>query len=124
MKVAVPNAENVLAHLGLIAAMSAIDGSIQMKMYGSGITNLINPNEQMNGIRKIVQALEYSNILLKDVTKTIKNETKEQKRGFLSMLLVTLGGILLLNLLSGKRTVRNGEGIVRTGYGSSIKKNL
>ena len=57
---------------------------------------------------KIVQALEDSNILLKEVTKTIKNETKEQKRGFLSMLSGTLGASLFGNLLAGKRTVRAG----------------
>ena len=56
----------------------------------------------MNDIMKIVQALEHSNILLKGVTKTIKNETKEQKGGFLSMLLGTLGASLLGNLLAGK----------------------
>ena len=59
---------------------------------------------------KIVQALEDSNILLKVVTKTIKNETKEQKGGFLSVLLGTLGANLLGNVLLGK-------GIVRAGYG-------
>ena len=64
------------------------------------------------------------NILLKGVTKTIKNETKEQKRGLLSMLLGTLGTSLLGNLLSGKETVRAGETIARAGYGSSIKKKL
>ena len=78
----------------------------------------------MNDILKIVQALEDSNILLKRVSKTIKNETKEQKCGVLSMLLDTLGAYLLGNLLSGKGTVRAGEGIVRSGYGSSIKKKL
>ena len=78
----------------------------------------------MNDIVKIVQALEDSNILLKGVTKTIKNETKEQKGGFLSMLLGTLGACLLGNLLSGKRTVRagsgnkKGKGVVRAGYGN------
>ena len=60
---------------------------------------------------KIVQALEDSNILLKEVTKTIKNETKEQKGSFLSMLLDALGASLLENLLSRKGTVRAGEGI-------------
>ena len=59
---------------------------------------------------------------MKGVTKTIKNETKEQKGGFLSMLLGTLGASLLGNLLSGKGTVRAGEGIARTGSGSSVKK--
>ena len=69
----------------------------------------------MNDIMKIVQALEDSNILLKGVTKTIEKESKEQKGGFLSMLLGTLGASLLGNLLSGKR-------IVRAGYGHPSKK--
>ena len=64
----------------------------------------------MNDIMKIVQALKYSNILLKGVTKTIKNETKKQKGGFLSMLLGTLGASLLGNLLAGKGVVRAGTG--------------
>ena len=64
----------------------------------------------MNDIMKILQALEDSNILLKGVTKTIKNETKEQKGGFLSMLLGNLGASLLRNLLAGKGIVRNGSG--------------
>ena len=64
----------------------------------------------MNDIMKTVQALEDSNILLKGVTKTIKNETKEQKEGFLSMLLGTLGASLLGNLLAGKGIVRAGSG--------------
>ena len=64
----------------------------------------------MNDIMKIVQALEDSNILLKGVTKTIKNEAKEQKGRFLSMLLVTLGASLLGNLLAGKRIARAGSG--------------
>ena len=73
---------------------------------------------------EIAQALEDSNILLKGVTKTMKNETKEQKGGFLSMLLATLETSLLGNLLSGKGTVRAGEGIVRAGYRSSIKEKV
>ena len=73
----------------------------------------------MNDIMKIVQALEDSNILLKGVINTIKNETKEQKGRFLSMLLGTLGSTLLGNLLSGKGIARagSGKGIVRAGYG-------
>ena len=80
----------------------------------------------MNDITKIVQALEDSDILLKGVTKTIKGETKEQKGGFLSMLLGTLGASLLRNLLSGKGIVRagsgnnKGKGIVRTGSGKQL----
>ena len=78
----------------------------------------------MNEKMKIVQALEDSNILLKVGTKTIKNETNEQKGGFLLKLLGTLRASLLGNLLSRKGTVRAGEGIVRVGYGSSVKQKL
>ena len=73
----------------------------------------------MNDIMKIIQALENSNILLKGVTKTIKNETKEQKGGFLSMLLGTLGASLLGTLLAGKEILRAGSGRLL----SSILKN-
>ena len=83
----------------------------------------------MNDIMKIVQALEDSNILLKGVTKTIKNETKEQKGGFLSMLLGTLGASLLGNLLAGKGILRAGSGnkkggIVRTDSGNKKGKEI
>ena len=77
---------------------------------GSGNTTLIISNEEMNDIMKIIQALEDSDILLKGVTKTIKNETKEQKGGFLSMLLGTLGASLLGNLLTGKGILTGGCG--------------
>ena len=76
----------------------------------------------MNDIMKIVQALEHSGILLKGVTETIKNETKEQKGGFLSMLLGTLGASLLGNLLTGKGTLRAGERTVRSG--KELKKSF
>ena len=76
MKVSLPLAKNVLAPLGLTAAMSAIDGSIQKKTHGSGI-KLIIEQEDMNDIMKIIEALENSGILLKGVSKTIENETKE-----------------------------------------------
>ena len=77
----------------------------------------------MNDIIKIIQSLEDSNILLKGVTKTIKNETNKQKGEFLSMLLGTLGASSLGNLLTGKVVVRagsgykKGKGIVRAGSG-------
>ena len=84
----------------------------------------------MNYIIKITEALENSGIWLKGVTKTIENETKEQRGGFLSILLGTLGASLLGNLLTvGKGIVRAregviraGDGIVRAGEGSGSKK--
>ena len=94
MKVAVTLAKNILAPLGITAAALAIDAGIKKKIHGSGTTTLIISNEESNDIMKIVQALEESNILLKGVTKTIKNEIKEQKGGFIGMLLVTLGASL------------------------------
>ena len=81
----------------------------------------------MNDAIKIVQALEDSHILLNGVTETVKNETKEQKEGFLSMLLGTLGASLLGDLLTGKGFVRagsgnnKGKGVVRVGYDNNNK---
>ena len=80
------------------------------KIHGSGTATLLISNEEMNDIIKIVQALEDSNIFLKGVTKSIKNETKKKKGGFLSILLDTLGASLLGNVLAGKRLVRAGSG--------------
>ena len=113
MKVAVPLAKNILASLGITAAASTIDAGIQKKIQDSGITTLIISNEEMSDIMKIVQALQDFNILLKGVTKTIKNETKEQKGGFLSIFLGTLGASLSGNMQAGK-------GIVRISYGKRI----
>ena len=80
----------------------------------------------MNGIMKIVNSFEESGLLINGVRKTIKNESKEQKGGFLKMLLGTLGASLLGNLLVGKgliatsqgqETIRAGEGTLRAGEG-------
>ena len=138
MKVALPLAKNVLAPLGLTAVMSAIGGSIQKKIHGSGATKgagvkLIIEQEDMNDIIKIIKALENAGILLKGVSKTIKSETKEQRGGILSMLLGTLGASLLGNLLTGGKGIlragegsvasrTKGDGIVRAGEGSGNKK--
>ena len=126
MKVAVPLAKNILPPLGLTAASSAIDAGIQKKIHGSGTTILMISNEEIYDIMKIVHALEDSTILLKGVTKTIKNETQEQKGGFLNMLLGNLGASFLGNMLAGKGIVRTGyqnnkrKRIVRAGYGNTM----
>ena len=125
MKVAITWVKNGLAPLGSTAAASVIDVGIKKK-HGSRTTTLIIPNEEMNDIMRIVQVLEYSNVLLKGVSKTIKNETKEQKRGFLSMLFGNLGATLLGNLLAGKGIARAGsgnkkrKGIARAGTGKQL----
>ena len=129
MKIVVPLAKTVLAPLGTTAAALAINTGIK-KTYGYGHTTLIISNKEMNDIMKIIQALENSNIVLKGVTKTIKNETKEQRGGFLSMLLGILGTRLSWNLLTGNRILRagsgnkKGKGIVRAGSGNKKGKGI
>ena len=118
MKVAMPLAKDILAPLGLTADMSAIDGSIKKKILGSGTTTLIISNDEMNDITKIVKSLENSGVLLKGVSETIQHEAKEQRGGFLSMLLGTLGASLLGNLLTG------GKGVISAGEGIKKKSNL
>ena len=86
-----PLAKSVLIPLELTAAASAADAGIHKKILGSGNTTLIISNNEMKDIIKIVKSLEDSGILLKGVSETVQNEAREQKRGFLSMLLGTLG---------------------------------
>ena len=98
-----PLAKSVLIPLGLTAATSAADAGIHKKILGSGnMTTLIISNDEIHDIIKIVKSLEDSGLLLKGVTKTVQNEVKEQKGGFLSALLGTLGASLLGDLLIGK----------------------
>ena len=95
-----PLAKGVLIPLRLTAAASLIS------------------NDEMKYIIETVKSLEDSILLLKGVSKTIQNEAKEQKEGFLSMLLGTLGASLLGNILAGKGIKRAGEGVIRAGYGN------
>ena len=119
-----PLIESVLVPLELTVAASAANAGIHKKILGSGHNNttLIISNDEMDDILKIVKSLEDSAVLLKVVTETIQNEAKEQRGGFLSLLLGTLGASLLGDLLtknlSGKGTTRAGEGAIRAGYGS------
>ena len=84
-------------------------------MLDSGATTLIILNDEMDDILKIVKSLENSGVLLKCVSKTIQHEAKEQRGGFLSMLLGTLGASLLSDVLSKGLS---GKGVIRAGYGS------
>ena len=101
-----PLDKSVLISLGLAASASATEAAINKKMLGSGMNTLIISNEEINDIMKIVKSLEESGLLIKVVSETIKNEAKEQKDGFLSMLLGTLDASLLGNLLRGRDTIR------------------
>ena len=121
-----PLAKSVLLPLGLTAAASAADAGIHKKILGSGHNNnnnnhnhnhnhnnnttLIISNDEMDNLLQIVKSPEDSGVLLKGISKTIQNEAKDQRGGFLSMLLGTsaaslLGDILTKNL-SGKGTIR------------------
>ena len=128
-----PLAKSVLIPLGLTAAASVADAGIHEKILGSGKrsldsalprinTTLIISNDEMDDILKIVKSLEDSGVLLKGVSETIQHEAKEQRGGFLSMLLGTLGASLLGDILSkglsGKGVIRAGEGTIRACYGS------
>ena len=106
-----PVAKSVLIPLGLTAAAPTTDAAIHKKIFGSGITTLIISNKEMNDIMKIVKSLEESGLLIKDVSETIKNKAKEQKGGFLGMLLGTLGASLSGNLLTGKGTSFHSFGV-------------
>ena len=74
-----PLAKSALIRLGLTAAASATDAAIHKKMFGSGFTTLIVPNEEMEDIMKIVKSLEDYYLSMEGVSETIKNEAKEQK---------------------------------------------
>ena len=92
-----------LGMLGLTAAASATDAAINKKILGSGNnTTLIISNDDMQDLLKIVKSLEDIGILLDGVTETVKNEVKDQKGGFLSMLLGTFINPSLENFIKGK----------------------
>ena len=108
-----------LGMLGLTAVASATDAAINKKNLGSGgHTTLIISNDDMQDLLKIVKLLEDSGLLLDGITETVKNEVKEKKGSFLSMLLGTLGASLLGNVLAGRGVIRAEEGTIRAGYGS------
>ena len=124
LKTGLPLLKSVIKPLGLLgltAATSAIDADVQKKKKNN--TWFWSSSDSVPKTTTLIisnKALENSGVLLKGVTETIKNETKEQKGGFLSMLLGTLGASLLANLLTGKGIVRAGKGTVREREG--IKK--
>ena len=111
-----------LGVLGLTAAASATYPAINKKSLGSGgHTTLIISNDDMQDLLKIVKSLKDSGLLLDGITETVKNEVKEQKGGFLSMLLGTLASRLLTDMLlskKGRGVIKAGEGTIKAGYGS------
>ena len=113
-----PLTKSVLIRLGLTATASAAEAAIHKKMFGSGrpsdlaspTTTLVISKEEMNDIMKIVKSLEESGLLIKGISKAIKNEAKAQKGGLLGMLLGTLSASSLRNLLTGKGAIATSQG--------------
>ena len=89
--------------------MSAADSAVQKKIYGSGTTALVTSNEEMEDIMKIVKFFEESGLLIKEISETIKNETRKKKGRFLPMFLGTLAASILGNALAGKGEIRTGQ---------------
>ena len=124
MKVAVPLAKKYFRSIGNNSCCFSNWCRNSKKIHSFRTATVIFSNEEMYDILKILQALEDSNVLLKGITKTIENETREQKRGFLGKLLGTLEASLLENMLTEKRILRagygnkEGKGMLRTGYES------
>ena len=124
-----PLAESVVIPLGLTAAASAAVAGIHKKIIRSGhnTTTLTISNDEMEDIIEIAKSLEDSGVLLKGASETIQNEAKEQKGGFLRMLLDALDASLLGSILAGKGVIRAGDrvitkrqvqGIIRAVYGN------
>ena len=126
-----PLAKSVLISLALTAAASAADAGINKKILGLRNTTLTISNNEIKDIIKIVKSLEDYGLLSEWVTETVHTEVRDQKVGFLSMLLGRLGASLWGNILvpkgknragEGKGINRAGEGIARAGYGNHSLK--
>ena len=107
-----------LLNSGLPLLKSAIKPLGMLGLGSGNHATLIISNDDMQDLLKIVKSLEDSGKLLDGITETVKNEVQEQKGGFLSMLLGTLGASLLGNMLAGRGVIRAGEGTIRAAYGS------
>ena len=110
-----PLTESVLIQLGYTVAILSTDRAIPRKIFGLRMTKLIISIEEMEIIMKVVKYLEESGLLIRGVTKTIENEKKEQKSGFLDMLLQTLAASSLGNMLTGKGVIWAGKETIRVG---------
>ena len=107
-----PLAKNNLVPLGLTTAAPAKDKAIQKKTFESGTTTLVFRIKDLNNIMRLAKSLEESGLLIKGVCGRIKNETKEQKGGLLSLTLDTLVDSFLGIFLAGKGVIRGGDRVV------------
>ena len=107
--------KSVFIPVGLKGAASETDAAVQKK-YGPGTKPLIISNKEIDDIMKIVKFLEKPGLLIKCISETFENEAKQQKGGFLFMILGTLAAILL----AGKGVIKNGEGVIRADEGQDF----
>ena len=131
-----PLAKSVLIPLELTAAASAADAGIHKTILRSwNMTTFIISNDEIEDIIEMVKSLKDSGLLVEGVTEEVQTEVKEQRGGFLSILLGTLGASLLGNLLTGKGAIATsqgrgicragkGKGVLRAGYGSDNNNNM
>ena len=89
-----PLAKSVLIPLGLTTA------AIQRMIFRSCMTKI--SDKEINDTMEIIKSLKNVDLLIQKVSQTTENEAKEQKSGFLNMLLGTLEASLLENILTGK----------------------
>ena len=114
-------AKRVAITLGLTTAVSAADTAIQNKIHRSGISTLKFWKKQMKDVMEIAKYFKGSGLLDKGVNRTIKNEVKEQNRGFPGVLAATLGDNLLVNIIAdngktpGQAVIIAGKGTTRVG---------
>ena len=109
--------KSIAIPLRLTGAASATDAAIHKKMFGLGINSFIISNEETNNFIKIVKSFKGFGILTKGVIETIKNEAKEEKARFLSILLHTVEASFTENLLINKRLMRAVEGAISMSEG-------
>ena len=110
--VVTPLAKCILVTLGITPVASVTDAAIKNKMLGSRIILI---KKEKDDIMQIFDFLKNSGLLIKNISKTIKNQAREQKMEFLAILLSTLGASLLGNMSAGKRLLRGDGGDIGAG---------
>ena len=95
--------------------MSATDKAIQKITFRSATTTLVFSKNHLNCTMKMIKSLECAGLFIRDINKTVENEVKEQKGGFLGMLVATLASSLWRSMLLGKGVIPACEGTIRAG---------
>ena len=101
--------------------MSVLDAAIQKKKnHGSETIVLVISNGEMGDIMRMVKLIEKSGLLIKGISKAIKNKAKEQKGGFLQMLLGTLSAGTLGKSFAKKEVIRASQVLAKSSKGPNV----